>query len=92
MSRASFLSLGLALALSACGAEAAEPASEPIEATEPEAAGDTEEAAEAEEAEPEITAEDLALPEDFEDEVAEEINADNLEDELAALEAELAEP
>lgn len=40
-------------------------------------------------AEPEITAEELPVPDDFADEVAESITDENLEDELAKLEKEM---
>ncbi|MEC7520727.1 MAG: hypothetical protein VYE22_12715 [Myxococcota bacterium] len=75
-------------ALGACGGEdtTADPPEEAptAEVAEPEA-----------EAEPEATApspEEVPLPEDFEEEAARDITAENLEDELAAMEAELESP
>ncbi len=87
MSRA-HLGWFLALGLAACGGEeTTEPTAPeaPVEAPVEEEPTVEEEAA----AEPEITADDLAIAADFEDEAVEQITADNLEAELAALEAEI---
>ena len=80
------------LTLSACGAEEATPPTEdPVDevaAIDESAVEDTsEEAAE----ELEIAADEFPIPEDFEEEAAGEIRAENLEEQVAALEAELAE-
>jgi ABC-type glycerol-3-phosphate transport system substrate-binding protein len=82
------LVLALAFAASACGGQAAEPAPEPEPAVEEPAAEDTtaEETPAPEEAPSE---EEIPLAEDFAEEVASAITAENLDDELAALEAEL---
>ncbi|GAB5542015.1 MAG: hypothetical protein SangKO_017750 [Sandaracinaceae bacterium] len=77
------IATALGLSLAACGAEESAP-----EPTEP----PTEAVAETEE-EPEAapTAEEMPLPEDFAEEAEQEITAENLEAELAALESELGE-
>ena len=83
------LALALALSLAACGAEAdSDPASESPDPTEAPTAVAEEPA---DEEAMEIAEEDFPIPEDFEEEAATSITAENLEDEVAALEAELAE-
>ena len=88
------IATALGLSLAACGAEESAP-----EPTEPPTEAVTET-----EVEPEAvvkqfddllaaapTAEEMPLPEDFAEEAEQEINAENLEAELAALESELGE-
>lgn len=85
------LALALALCLGACGAEEADPAPETPEPAEAPIAVGTETEEPTEEAPPEISEEDFPIAEDFEEESVAAITADNLEAELAAMEAELAE-
>ncbi|MFK7988013.1 MAG: hypothetical protein AB8I08_18480 [Sandaracinaceae bacterium] len=85
------LALALALSLVACGAEEADPAPETPEPAETPVAVDMETEESTEEALPDISEEEFPLAEDFEEEATAAITADNLEAELAAMEAELAE-
>ena len=88
-----WVALSCVLALGACSPdEAADPVgSEPVvaevEPIELRAENELPEEPDVED----IAAEDFPLPEDFEEEAAQEITSENLEVQIAALEAELAE-
>ncbi|MEO0324365.1 MAG: hypothetical protein AAF447_15500 [Myxococcota bacterium] len=87
MTKRGIEALFLALALAACGGDATpEPAPEP----EVEATHEAEETAEVEVEEPAgPSADEIPVADDFTEAVEAEITADNFEDELARLEAEL---
>ncbi len=83
---AMFFAALFALSLGACGEETPEVEEHILVPADV----DHDEPSEEAPAEEEISAEDVPIPEDFEDEVAAEITADNLEDAIRALESEIA--